>query len=212
MDLSILINLILHLDKYLNEVVINFGIWTYLFLFLIIFFETGVVFTPFLPGDSLIFVAGAFASVGSLNIFILIFLLSVAAILGDNLNYFIGSYFGKKLSEKNSRFVKKEYIDKTNQFYEKYGAKTIVIARFVPFVRTFAPFVAGIGKMKYSKFLKYNIIGGISWVAFFSLAGYYVGNLPIVKNNFTLFLFLIIFLSLIPVLIELVRLLRGKKK
>lgn len=212
MEPSILINIILHLDNYLNEIIINYGILTYLFLFLIIFLETGLVFTPFLPGDSLIFAAGAFASVGSLNIFLLFILLTLAAILGDNINYFIGSYFGKKLS-KNSRFLKKEYLDKTNQFYEKYGAKTIVIARFIPFVRTFAPFVAGIGKMQYGKFLRYNIIGGISWIAFFSFAGYFVGNLPIIKQHFTLFLISIILISMIPVISELTRfLIRRKRK
>ena len=212
MDLSILINFFLHIDKYLNEIIINYGVLTYLFLFLIIFLETGVVFTPFLPGDSLIFAAGAFASLGSLNIFLVFGLLALAAIVGDSLNYFIGSYFGKKLSSQNSRFFKKEYIDKTNQFYEKYGAKTIVIARFIPFVRTFAPFVAGIGKMKYGKFLKYNILGGILWVGFFSFTGYFLGNLPIIKQNFSLFLIFIILISLTPVFAEIIRSLFKKKK
>ncbi|MBI2632143.1 DedA family protein [Candidatus Pacearchaeota archaeon] len=193
-----------HLDFYLGEIIKQFGVYTYFILFLTIFLETGLVLTPFLPGDSLIFAIGAIAAKGFLNIFLLFLLLSAAAILGDTVNYYLGSYFGDKVFSR-SRFFKKEYLEKTKQFYKKHGGKTIIIARFIPIVRTFAPFVAGVGKMNYLEFLGFNVVGGILWVALFLFGGYYFGTLPIVKNNLTLFIFVIVSLSIIPPLIELIK-------
>jgi membrane-associated protein len=201
-----LIDLFLHLDTHLNAVIQDYGTWTYLLLFLIVFCETGLVVTPILPGDSLLFAAGAFAASGSLDVKWLVILLSIAAVAGDAVNYAIGHFMGPKVfSRPDSRFLKKEYLDRTHQFYEKYGGKTIIIARFVPIVRTFAPFVAGVGSMTYAKFASYNILGGILWVAVCVLAGYAFGNIPIVKQNFTLVILGIIFVSLLPGLIEFLR-------
>jgi membrane-associated protein len=198
-----LIDFILHIDKNLNLIIQNYGIFTYLILFFIIFCETGLVVAPFFPGDSLIFVAGAFAGSGSLNIEWLIILFSLAAIIGDTVNYWIGNFVGPKVfHKKDARFFKKEYLDDANKFYEKHGGKTIILARFIPIVRTFAPFVAGIGKMSYRRFIIYNILGGVAWVSIFSLGGYYFGSLPIVKENLSLVIFAIIFISLIPVVIK----------
>ena len=207
------IDFILNVDKYLEILIGKFGVLTYFILFLIILLETGLVVTPFLPGDSLLFVAGTFASGGAFNIWILFILLSVAAILGDSLNYAIGSYFGVRVFEK-SRFFKKEYLDKTKGFYDKYGKKTIVMARFVPIIRTFAPFVAGVGKMRYSSFISYNIVGGILWVALFLFGGYFFGQVPFVEKNLTLVIFAIIFISILPPVIEYLRhrLKEGKKR
>ena len=167
-------------------------------LFAIVFCETGLVITPFLPGDSLLFVAGALASTGSMDVFVLFVLLAVAAILGDTLNYWIGSYAGPKVFHADSKYFKKQYLNMTYDFYEKYGNKTIILARFVPIVRTFAPFVAGIGKMNYFRFLLYNIVGGLVWVTLFVFGGYFFGNIPFVKNNFTVVLLIIIFVSFLP--------------
>lgn len=200
------IDIILHLDKYLSDIIQQFGTTTYVILFIIIFAETGLVFTPFLPGDSLLFAAGAFAAIGSFNIWLLSILLFVAAVAGDSMNYWIGHSFGKKLSAKSDHgLIKKEYLDKTEAFYQKYGKKTIIIARFVPIVRTFAPFVAGIGKMPYAEFFAYNIIGGFAWIFLLTFAGYFFGQIPIVKNNFTAVIMLIIFLSILPAIIEFVK-------
>jgi len=177
---------------------------------LIIFCETGLVFTPFLPGDSLLFAAGALAALGSLNPLILFLLLAVAAILGDTVNYWIGEFIGEKLFDsKKLKFLKREHLDKTHQFYEKHGGKTIIIARFVPIIRTFAPFVAGIGSMTYAKFLSYNFLGGILWVGLFIFGGYYFGNLPFVKSNFSAVILAIVIISVLPGVIEY---LRNRKK
>jgi membrane-associated protein len=202
-----LIDFILHIDSHMAEIIRNYGVWTYAILFLIIFCETGFVVTPFLPGDSLLFACGALAaSTGALDPTILIVLLSIAAILGDTVNYWIGSYIGPKaFTKEDSRFFKKKYLIQTHEFYEKYGGKTIIIARFMPIVRTFAPFVAGIGKMTYPKFLAYNVIGGILWITSFTLLGYFFGNIPVVKRNFTLVIIVIIILSILPSVIEVIR-------
>ncbi len=208
-----IIDFILHLDKYISILIQDFGLWTYLILFLIIFCETGLVVTPFLPGDSLLFAVGAFSAKGSLNIWWSFIILSVAAILGDTINYWIGHILGPKVfSKEKSRFFKKEYLDRTHQFYEKYGGETIIIARFVPIIRTFAPFVAGIGSMTYLKFLSYNIIGGIGWVSIFVFGGYFFGQLSFVEKNFTVIIIAIIFISMLPGIIEIIRHRRNAKK
>lgn len=200
------IEIFLHLDKHLAAVIQAYGGWTYLILFLIIFCETGLVVTPILPGDSLLFAIGTFAALGALELEYLLVGLTIAAILGDSVNYAIGHYMGPKVfSKKDSRIFRKEYLDKTHRFYEKYGAKTIIIARFAPIVRTFAPFVAGIGAMNYGKFLTYNIVGGVLWICLFVLGGYFFGGLPIVKQNFTLVILAIIVLSIMPGVIEFIR-------
>jgi membrane-associated protein len=203
-----LINFFLHIDKHLIEVIQQYGFWTYLILFLIIFCETGLVVTPFLPGDSLLFAAGALAAVdttGTLNVGLLFVLLATAAVVGDTVNYFIGHFLGHKIFELKLPFVKKEYLDRTHEFYEKYGGKTIILARFVPIVRTFAPFVAGIGSMTYSRFISYNIAGGVAWIALFVFGGYLIGNIPLIKDNFSIVTVLIILISVTPMAIELVR-------
>ncbi len=199
------IDLFLHLDIRLQEIITDYGSLTYLILFLVIFCETGLVVTPFLPGDSLLFAAGAFSASGSLDVGWLFMLLIIAAILGDAVNYLIGKKMGPRALQLNTRFFKHEYIARTEKFYEKYGSKTIVIARFVPIVRTFAPFLAGIGKMNYSKFGYYNISGALLWVSICLFAGYFFGNLEIVRKNFTLVILAIIFISVLPALIEIYR-------
>lgn len=205
------IDFFIHLDKHLSLVIQNYGTGTYLLLFLIIFCETGLVVTPFLPGDSLLFAAGAFAATGSLKVGFLLIILTTAAFTGNIVNYSIGRLVGPKIFQKEkTKLFKKDYLDRAHQFYEKHGAITIIITRFIPIIRTFAPFVAGISRMTYPKFIIYNIIGGLSWVAAFTLAGYYFGNIPSVKNNFTLVIFAIIIISLLPTIIELIR--RRKKQ
>jgi membrane-associated protein len=203
--ISDLVDFILHLDVHLNSIIKNFGIWTYLILFLIIFLETGVVVTPFLPGDSLLFAAGSFAALGSLNVFALFILLTLAAILGDTLNYWIGHFIGPRAFSGNSRFLKKEYMDRTHEFYEKHGGKTIILARFIPIIRTFAPFVAGIGAMDYPRFFFYNVIGAVLWVSLFTFGGYFFGNLPFVRDNFTIVILVIILISVLPGVFEFLR-------
>jgi len=200
-----LIDLFLHLDKHLNEIIQQYGVITYVILFFVIFAETGFVFTPFLPGDSLLFAAGTFAALGSFNVNILFAILAIAAVLGDTINYWIGHFLGVKLFYKYPRILKKEYLDRTHKFYEKHGGITIIIARFIPIVRTFAPFVAGIGSMSYSRFIAYNIIGGVAWCALFVYAGYFFGNISFVKNNFSIVIITIVFISILPGIIEFLR-------
>lgn len=193
------VDFILHMDSYLATLVAGYGSLVYVFLFLIIFIETGLVIMPFLPGDSLLFISGALAASGALSVYLLFLLLAAAAILGDTVNYSIGRYFGEKVF---SRFINPKHMEKTKLFFHHHGKKTIVLARFVPIIRTFAPFVAGIGKMDYFSFLAYNIIGGISWVAIFIFSGYYFGNIPFVKDNLTVIVILIIIVSFIPAVQE----------
>ncbi|MDD5681195.1 MAG: DedA family protein [Candidatus Omnitrophica bacterium] len=195
-----------HIDKYLNVVIQNCGVWSYAILFAIIFAETGLVVTPFLPGDSLLFAVGALAAAGSLDATWVFVILAAAAIMGDSANYAIGKFFGEALIEKtNSRFLKKKHIDRTHKFFEKYGGKTIVLARFVPIVRTFAPFVAGIGEMSYLYFFTYNVVGGILWVAAFVFGGFFFGGLPFVKENFSFVILAIVLISILPGVIEILK-------
>ena len=209
MDFSIsftLLDILINLDKYLNLIFNNYGTWAFLILFLVIFCETGLVVTPFLPGDSLIFVLGALAASGEINLLVIVSVLMSAAILGNIVNYQIGRFLGPKVfSGKKIRFLKTEYLVRTHEFYEKHGGKTIIIARFIPIIRTFAPFVAGIGHMSYPRFLFFNIIGRVGWVALFLAGGYAFGNIPAVQRNFTLVVFGIIFISLLPALIAFLR-------
>lgn len=197
-----LIDFVLHLNRHLAELTSAYGIWIYLILFLIIFMETGVVVTPFLPGDSLLFAAGAIAAGGNINVLLLFLLLTLAAILGDAVNYSIGKYVGPEILKRGSRFIKKEHLDKTHAFYERHGGKTIIYARFIPIVRTFAPFVGGIGTMNYLNFLRYNIVGGILWTSLFIFGGYWFGNIPFVQKNFSIVILVIIVLSVMPVVYE----------
>jgi len=209
-----LIDFILHIDRHLIEIVQDYQTWTYLILFLIIFAETGFVVTPFLPGDSLLFAAGAIIAKpeSGLNVFLMCLLLIVAAVLGDLVNYHIGNYIGPKAFSGRYKWLKSEYLQKTQQFYTKHGGKTIIYARFIPIIRTFAPFVAGIGAMSYSRFASYNIVGGILWVTSFLFIGYYFGGLPVIKNNFTYVIFGIIVFSILPPVIELIRQKKKKQK
>jgi len=195
-----IIDLFLHLDEYLAKIILDYGAWTYGILFVVIFVETGLVVMPFLPGDSLLFAAGTFAALGSLNIWGLVGLLITAAVLGDAVNYSIGHYLGERAY--NIKWIKKEYFDKTHAFFEKHGGKAIFLARFVPIVRTFAPFVAGIGKMSYGYFITYNFVGGITWVALFTLAGYFFGNIPFMRDNFEYVIIVIILVSVLPMAFE----------
>jgi len=204
--IATLLDYVLHLDTHLHVIIQDYGVWTYLILFAIIFCETGLVVTPFLPGDSLLFAIGTFAALGSLDLGMTLVLLSLAAILGDALNYAIGYRLGPRVfSREGVRFLNRDYLDRTHRFYERYGAKTIVIARFVPIIRTFAPFVAGIGRMSYARFALYNVAGGIGWILSLTVAGYLFGNIPLVRKNFSLVIFAIIIVSVLPGLIEVLR-------
>jgi membrane-associated protein len=201
--INFFIDFVLHLDTHLTELVTQYGLLTYGILFAIIFAETGFVVTPFLPGDSLLFAAGAIAALGSLSVWGILAALVVAAIAGDTVNYWIGHFFGQKIIDSPKfPFINQEHIKKTEEFYKKHGGKTIILARFVPIVRTFAPFVAGVGTMEYKKFIMYNVIGGVLWVSIFTLAGYFFGNIPFIKENFHYVIFIIIFLSIVPMVYE----------
>lgn len=199
-------DILIHLDKYLDSIIRSYGSLTYGILFLIVFCETGLVITPILPGDSLLFATGTVAALGSLDLSLIIILLSIAAIAGDTVNYWIGYLVGPKVfSKEKSRLFNKEYLDRTHHFYQKYGGKTIIIARFIPIIRTFAPFVAGVGRMTYKRFIIYNILGGIGWIVTFVLGGYFFGNIPLVKNNFALIILAIIIISVLPAIVEYLR-------
>lgn len=204
------IDVFLHLDKHLGEFIAQYGVWTYAVLFLIVFCETGLVVTPILPGDSLLFAAGTFAGMNKMSLALVLLLLTVAAILGDTVNYWIGKYLGPWVIRR--RLIKQQHLDQTHAFFEKYGGKTIILARFVPIVRTFAPFVAGLGAMTYSKFIAYNIIGGIAWVAICTLAGYFFGSMEIVQKNFSLVVIAIVVISILPAVIEYIRHRQAKAK
>ena len=203
------IDLVLHIDKHLGDLIQQFGPWMYVILFLIIFCETGLVVTPFLPGDSLLFAVGTFCALpppNNLSLGLLIVLLIVAAIIGDSVNYWIGAKLGPRIFRgENVRFLNKKHLERTHEFYERYGGKTIILARFMPIIRTFAPFVAGMGKMTYRRFMAFNIIGGVTWIVSFLLLGYFFGNMPVVKKNFSLVIVGIIFLSILPAVIEIWR-------
>jgi len=206
-----IIDIALHLDKYLSAIIQQYGAWTYGILFVVIFIETGFVVMPFLPGDSLLFAAGTFAALKALNIVWLTALLAAAAVIGDTVNYWVGRYLGPRVFHKEkSRIFKKEHLDRTHAFFEKYGGKTIIIARFVPIVRSFAPLVAGIGRMSYGKFIAYNVVGGVGWVVLLTGAGYFFGNIPVVRRNFSLVILAIIVISTIPAVTEALRHRRKK--
>jgi membrane-associated protein len=212
MDLIfLLLDLVLHFDKYLPGIIETYGMWTYLILFVVIFCETGLVVTPYLPGDSLLFVAGALAGVGYLNVEILLFSLALAAVLGDSANYWIGYTMEMRILEKYPSFVKKEHLEETREYFNKYGGFTIVIARFIPFIRTFAPFLAGVGKMRYRWFFMWNITGGVLWICTFTLAGYFFGSIPVVKENFSLIIYAIIGISMLAVASVVINMIRSAR-
>jgi membrane-associated protein len=204
------IDFVLHIDVHLNTIIAAYGTGTYLLLFLIIFLETGLVVTPFLPGDSLLFAAGTFAARGSLDPALLIVLLAIAAIAGDNSNYWIGRYLGPKVFERDTKWINRKHLERAHAFYEKHGGKTVLLARFMPIIRTFAPFVAGIGRMEYRRFLMFSVSGGLLWITSMTLAGYFFGNLPFVAENFSMVVYAIIAISLMPAVIEGVRAWRAK--
>jgi membrane-associated protein len=207
------IDLFLHLDRHLAAIIGQYGTWTYAILVLIVFCETGLVVTPFLPGDSLLFAAGSLAALGAgLDPLLLFLLLSAAAIAGDTVNYWVGDWLGQGVTEGRYRFIRQDYLHRTHRFYEKHGGKTILLARFIPIIRTFAPFVAGVGTMTYPRFLAYNVIGGVAWVGLFVWAGYFFGNLPVVKENFSMVILAIIALSVLPIAVEVLRAWREARR
>ena len=203
--IKFLIDFIIHIDVHLGTIISNYGLATYVILFLIIFMETGLVFTPFLPGDSLLFAAGAFAALSSLNILVLWIVLLLAALIGNTSNYWIGYFFGKKIVAHPKIPIDEEHIKETKKFFDKYGGKTIIMARFMPFVRTFAPFVAGVSRMSYKQFISYDLIGAFSWITVGTMAGYFFGNIEFVKKNFSLVIFGVIIISLLPIIFEYVK-------
>jgi membrane-associated protein len=208
-----IIDIALHLDRYLSAIIQQYGLWTYAILFVVIFIETGFVVMPFLPGDSLLFAAGTFAALKALKIGWLIAALSAAAIIGDTVNYWVGHHLGPKVfRQEHARFFKKEYLDRTHAFYEKHGGKTIIIARFVPIIRSFAPFVAGVGRMSYGRFLAFNVVGGIGWVVLLTGAGYFFGGIPLIKNNYSIAVLAIIAISTVPIAVEYLRHRRQKTR
>jgi membrane-associated protein len=207
-----IIDFFVHLDKYLDMAIRQYGLLTYGILFFVIFAETGFVFTPFLPGDSLLFAAGTLAAISMLNVHYLFLLLTLAAVVGNSTNYLIGQMFGERIFHRNSRFLKKEYLERTHEFYEKHGGKTVIITRFVPILRTFAPFVAGVGSMTFVRFSAYNITGGVLWVGLFIYGGYFFGNIPFMKNNFSIVTIVIIMFSLVPAFTEYYRHKKRNKK
>jgi membrane-associated protein len=205
-----IIDLFLHLDQHLGQLITQYGTGTHLILFLIVFCETGLVVTPFLPGDSLLFAAGTFAALGALDLWMVVLLLILAAIAGDTVNYWIGAYIGPRVFRGDIRFLRKEYLDRTHAFYQKHGGKTIIMARFVPIIRTFAPFVAGVGAMSYPRFITYNVVGAVLWVGLFVLGGYFFGNISVVRENFTLVILAIIAISVLPIVVEALRARRSR--
>jgi membrane-associated protein len=208
--LRYIVDLFLHLDQHLSQIISEYGTWTHLILFLIVFCETGLVITPFLPGDSLLFAAGTFAALGALDVWLVTALLIVAAILGDTVNYWVGAYIGPRAFRGDIRFLRKEYLDRTHAFYERHGGKTIILARFIPIIRTFAPFVAGVGAMTYPRFITYNVVGAVLWVGIFVLGGYFFGNIPVVRENFTIVVLAIIAISVMPIAVEALRARRSR--
>jgi membrane-associated protein len=200
-----LVDLFLHLDVHLRQVIAQYGTWTYFILLVIVFCETGLVVTPFLPGDSLLFAAGTFAALGALDLRVLVPLLIAAAVVGDTVNYWVGAWIGPRAFEGNFRFLRKEHLDRTRAFYERHGGKTIILARFVPIVRTFAPFVAGVGTMSYGRFITYNVVGAVLWVGLLVLAGFFFGTIPVVRENFTMVILAIIAISVMPMVVEALR-------
>jgi len=209
--IKLIIDFVLHIDVHLGAIISSYGVLTYAILFVIIFVETGLVFVPFLPGDSLLFAAGAFAAIGSLNVWVILGLMMVAAVAGDTANYWIGRFFGQKLVDNPRVPINDEHIKKTKAFFDKHGGKAIILARFVPIVRTFAPFVAGIGKMHYGQFISYNMIGGVAWVLVATLAGFFFGNIPFVRENFSLVVLGIVIVSVVPMIIEVIKAKTSKK-